>query len=152
MHKSNLIDVDGTLYGTTFAGGSGAPCGGSQTGCGTVFSVNPSTGSESVLYAFRNGGGDGANPIAGLIDIKSMLYGTTERGGAHRSGCNGLGCGTVFAVDVKTGAEKVLHSFKNKDGDGKLPFAALIDVRKVLYGTTVGGGTQSEGTVFKIEP
>jgi len=149
---SNLIDVNGSLYGTTSAGGSGAACGGSASGCGTVFSVNPSTGSESVLYAFRNSGGDGANPIAGLIDIKGKLYGTTEHGGADRSGCNGIGCGTVFAIDVKTGAEKVLHSFKNKDGDGTLPFASLTDVRKELYGTTVGGGAQGRGTVFKIEP
>jgi len=150
--QSNLIDVNGLLYGTTFAGGSGSPCDRSQSGCGTVFSVNPSTGSESVLYAFGNGGRDGANPIAGLIDLKGKLYGTTEAGGADRSGCNGVGCGTVFVVDVKTGAENVLHSFKNKNGDGTLPFAALIDVRKSLYGTTVGGGAQGEGTVFKIEP
>jgi uncharacterized repeat protein (TIGR03803 family) len=141
---SSLIDVDGALYGTTSAGGS-------QCGCGTVFSVNPTRGSESVLYAFGTGGGDGAGPLAGLIDIRGKLYGTTERGGAGGvPGCGGKGCGTVFAVDIKTGAEKVLRSFD--DEDGTLPFAALIAVRKGLYGTTVGGGAQGRGTVFKIEP
>jgi len=149
--QSNLIDINGTLYGTTFAGGSDDPCGGSASGCGTVFSVNPSTGSESVLYAFGNGGRDGANPIAGLIALKGKLYGTTEGGGAGGvPGCDGKGCGTVFAVDIKTGAEKVLQSFD--DEDGTYPFAALIDVDKGLYGTTGAGGTQGEGTVFKIEP
>jgi uncharacterized repeat protein (TIGR03803 family) len=146
--ESDLIDVGGTLYGTTFAGG-GTGC--SREGCGTVFSVNPSTGSESVLYAFKNSGGDGTNPIAGPIDVNGKLYGTTEVGGADRSGCNGKGCGTVFAIDLKTVTEKVLYSFKNEDGDGILPVAALIKLDGALYSTTAGGGAQNEGTVFKVK-
>jgi uncharacterized repeat protein (TIGR03803 family) len=150
--ESNMIDVNGTLYGTTLGGGNGASCGGSLSGCGTVFSINPSTGSESVFYAFKNNGADGNNPVAGLIDVNGMLYGTTIVGGADRLGCNGKGCGTVFAIDLKSGAEKVLYSFKNKDGDGIKPYGSLIDLRKAIYGTTAGGGAQGVGTVFKIKP
>jgi uncharacterized repeat protein (TIGR03803 family) len=150
--ESDLINVNGTLYGTTFGGGTVTPCGGSQSGCGTVFSINPSTGSESVFYAFKNNGADGNSPVAGLIDVNGTLYGTTIAGGADRSGCNSKGCGTLFAINLKTGAEKVLYSFKNKGGDGTLPYASLLDVHKALYGTTANGGAQSEGTVFKIKP
>src|ERR1700719_222189 len=45
---AGLINVNGTLYGTTIYGG--ASCG--SGGCGTVFSVDPTTGAETVLYSF----------------------------------------------------------------------------------------------------
>lgn len=87
---AGLINVDGTLYGTTALGGTGT------CGCGTVFSITPS-GAEKVRYAFK-GGSDGAAPEASLIDIKDTLYGTTIGGGGlgGDSVCGGNGCGTVF--------------------------------------------------------
>jgi len=89
---ASLLNVNGTLYGTTIdGGGTGCFVG---DGCGTVFAISPS-GQESVLYAFQ-GGSDGANPYAGLIAINGTLYGTTSGGGG--TGCNGSGCGTVFAI------------------------------------------------------
>src|ERR1700722_15539906 len=54
--KAGLINVNGTLYGTTFAGGRMGCVG----GCGTVFKIK-SSGKETVVYRFR-GGPDGANP------------------------------------------------------------------------------------------
>ena len=47
---AGLIEVDGTLYGTTFSGGS--------AGFGTVFSISTS-GAETVVHDFA-GGSDGA--------------------------------------------------------------------------------------------
>ncbi len=84
-----LIDVQGTLYGTTSEGGGA--CGGS--GCGTVFSITK-RGAETVLYPFP-GGTAGQLPVAGLTEVGGALYGTTREGGD--SGCRG-GCGTVFEV------------------------------------------------------
>jgi len=84
---ANLISVNGTLYGTTLAGGAG--CGG---GCGTAFSVDPTTGAENVIYAFQDNGTDGTGPQGGLIDINGALYGTTVFGGTYRY------YGTVFAL------------------------------------------------------
>lgn len=86
-----LIDVNGTFYGTTDYGGSGC---GNASGCGTVFSVTPNR-SENVLYSFH-GGSDGSTPNAGLVNLNGTLYGTTDLGGGK--GCNGAGCGTVFAI------------------------------------------------------
>ncbi|MGD0193164.1 MAG: choice-of-anchor tandem repeat GloVer-containing protein [Rhizomicrobium sp.] len=142
---AGLIDVNGTFYGTTSTGG------GTRCNCGTVFSLDPKTGAEKVIYAFL-GGKDGANPYAGLIDVKGTLYGTTYTGGG--TGCKnvGTGCGTVFSIDPKTGAEKVLYSFCSQQNctDGATPEAGLVDVSGTLYGTTNGGGSSGHGTVFAL--
>jgi uncharacterized repeat protein (TIGR03803 family) len=44
----------------------------------------------------------------------------------------------------------VLHSFGSSGGDGAVPFASLINVKGTLYGTTNGGGTDDDGTVFSL--
>jgi uncharacterized repeat protein (TIGR03803 family) len=85
--QASLIDVGGTLYGTTNNGGT-TTC---SSGCGTVFSVAPSTGAKTVLYEFKGYPCDGAYPFAGLLNLAGTLYGTTNNGGAH-------GYGTVFTV------------------------------------------------------
>jgi uncharacterized repeat protein (TIGR03803 family) len=138
--KAALIDVNGMLYGTTFAGGSTACAG----GCGVVFSIAPS-GKETTLYRFE-GGNDGANPSASLLAVKGVLYGTTEYGGG------GGEYGTVFTVSTN-GSESVLYRFQGYfyGQDGANPVASLIDVRGKLYGTTVTGGFyEYGGTVFKL--
>jgi uncharacterized repeat protein (TIGR03803 family) len=73
---ASLIDVNGTLYGTTIAGGANN-CG--IYNCGTVFSLNLTTGTETVLYSFCSlqNCTDGLLPQASLIDIGGKLFGTT---------------------------------------------------------------------------
>ncbi len=157
-----IIGSDGTLYGTTYAGGVSGCSGG--YGCGTVFNIRPSptvckttlcSWVETVLYSF-NGGSDGANPLLGdlIFDATGNLYGTTENGGGV--GCSGNGCGTAFELSpVGRGwTEKVLYSFTGTGSDGANPFAGLTfdrgDVH--LYGTTKFGGIASNGTVFQLSP
>ncbi|MFY9631889.1 MAG: choice-of-anchor tandem repeat GloVer-containing protein [Candidatus Cybelea sp.] len=131
---SGLLSVNGTLYGTTVAGG--------KFGDGTVYAIN-NTGSEKVLYNFR-GGSDGANPAAALINVNGTLYGTTQEGGVAGR-CKGYtgaaGCGTVYSITT-AGLEKVLHRFGG-GSDGVSPFASLISVKGTLYGTTYQGGSSS---------
>lgn len=130
-----LINVRGTLYGTTLNGGSG--------NAGTVFKVNPQTGATTVLHAFTGRNGDGANPQSGLINVGGSLYGTTSGGG--------LGFGTVFKANPETGATSVVHSFKGRaNGDGANPTARLINFAGTLYGTTSSGGSANLGTVFAL--
>ncbi|MGP8099392.1 MAG: choice-of-anchor tandem repeat GloVer-containing protein [Candidatus Cybelea sp.] len=133
-----LINVGGTLYGTTAAGGTG--------GNGTVFAMTPS-GKETVLYNFKGGAKDGANPEAPLFDVGGVLYGTTWDGGSSQN-C-GNGCGTVFAI-TPSGKETVVYSFKAGTPDGAYPDAPVVDIRGTLYGTTFFGGTKSAGTIFAI--
>ena len=80
---------------------------------------------ENVLYSFS--GKDGCLPYAGLIDVNGILYGTTSKGG--KAYCTD-GAGTVFALDPKTGTQRVLHSFRGK-GDGKYPYSNLIDLNDI---------------------
>ncbi len=133
-------DKAGNLYGTTASGGA--------FGYGTVFKVDTS-GHETVLHSFS--GVDGAVPLAGLaVDKAGNLYGTTAYGGASFIINTNAGDGTVFKVDT-SGNEAVLHSFTNTP-DGAQPVASLvIDKRGNLYGTTVGGGADSFGTVFEVD-
>jgi uncharacterized repeat protein (TIGR03803 family) len=129
---AGLIDVKGTLYGTTQTGG--------KHNEGTVFAITTS-GSESVICEFD--GKNGNNPRAGLTSVDGALYGTTYDGGSADTG-------TIFTVTA-SGAEKVLHSLTGGK-DGALPLGTLLDVNKVLYGTTSVGGTSDRGTVFEISP
>ncbi|HEX4080589.1 MAG TPA: choice-of-anchor tandem repeat GloVer-containing protein [Rhizomicrobium sp.] len=132
---AGLIDVNGTFYGTTDYGGT--------DGVGSVFSLDPKTSAETVVYSFQNQP-DGGYPQAGLTSVNGTLYGTTFEGGTD-------GVGTVFSVDPTTGTETVVHSFQNEP-DGSYPYAGLIDVNGTLYGTTYDGGASGDGTVFSITP
>ncbi len=147
--RAGLIEVRGTLYGTTFLGGSHicyASSGKYYFSCGTVFSMTKN-GTEKVLHSFE--GTDGANPSAGLIHVKGALYGTTGSGGGNICySDSGFSCGTVFSVTTG-GTEEVLHSFRARP-DGAYPAAGLIYVGGKLYGTTFGGGRHGDGAVFTI--
>jgi uncharacterized repeat protein (TIGR03803 family) len=137
--RANLIDVNGTLYSTTWRGGTHQ--------VGAVFEITPS-GGENLLYSFRGqSAADGDAPTAGLVSVGGTFYGTTELGG--KAACySGEGCGTVYSV-ATNGTEKVLHRFGGGPADGADPYAGLIHVDGTLYGTS-GGGAHGEGTVFAI--
>jgi uncharacterized repeat protein (TIGR03803 family) len=134
------LDAQGNLYGTTGLGGA--------FGHGAVFKVTPE-GNQSVLYSFT-GGVDGDYPQGGLVlDARGNLYGTTTSGGLPRS-CRMAGCGVVFAV-TPDGTERVLHSFRGPNSDGKYPNGGMaIDAQGNLYGTTYRGGVNNYGTIFEI--
>jgi uncharacterized repeat protein (TIGR03803 family) len=145
-----IEDASGNLYGTTYGGGAASNIG------GTVFKLAPSGSGyvHSVLYSFcsQTNCADGMEPMAGLIeDASGNLYGTTYVGG---TGTNG---GTVFklAPNGSGYAHSVLYSFCSQTNcaDGQNPWAGLIaDASGNLYGTTYGGGANSNGTVFKLTP
>ena len=149
---AGLIEINGILYGTTAYGGSGgglSACQENDYGCGVVFSLDPSTRTEKVLYSFcsQQGCTDGERPVAGLTAVNGMLYGTTSFGG-------GRGRGTVFALDPNTGAMTVLYSFgcvRRKCKDGATPGGPLLDANGKLYGTA-DGGADGFGMVFTLDP
>lgn len=134
-YTAGVIDVNGTLYGTTWYGGT--------YGGGTVFTISPS-GVESVLYSFGSASHDGAGPLAPLVNLNGTLYGTTYGGGVNNS------AGAVFSVTL-SGTERVLHSF-GSGSDGAVPESGLLANNGALYGTTRFGGAYGLGTVYKITP
>src|SRR5581483_7740537 len=138
-----LLDSAGNLYGTTAMGGA-------QTcktlpDCGVVFKLD-SSGNYSIPLSFNGKGG--ADPITPLVeDNRGNLYGVTQRGGG--GGCAlGAGCGVLFRLGAN-GKEIVLHTFGLDPSDGIYPNALLLRGR-VLYGTTLQGGTSGGGTVFQF--
>ncbi|MGC9993631.1 MAG: choice-of-anchor tandem repeat GloVer-containing protein [Candidatus Cybelea sp.] len=148
---ASLLDVKGTLYGTTRNGGANCSSG----DCGTVFKITKS-GKETVLHSF-GGSGDGATPVAALINVKGKLYGTSLKGGVTSShSCTytrfDSSCGTVFSITT-SGVENVLYRFAGIP-NAQNPAAALTNVNGKLYGTTEFGGTSCGpphcGTVFSI--
>lgn len=152
--NGGLIAIDGALYGTTSAGGTGCPRS-TYAGCGTVFAVTLS-GRERVIYRFK-GGTDGIGPSGGLLGLGGHLYGVTSSGGTSgtcAASSGNTGCGTVFTIDT-TGNERVIYRFRG-GSDGAQPNAPLLPVGEKLYGTTyLGGGVGNScnsdcGTLFAV--
>src|ERR1019366_5319534 len=135
--------TNGGLYGTTSGGGTDS--------AGTIFKITPG-GTLTTLYSFcpQTNCTDGAAPFAGLVQAANGdLYGTTSGGGT----ANG-GAGTVFKI-TPSGTLTTLYSFCSQSGcmGGFFPRAGLVQAANGdLYGTTWFGGTNSQGTVFKITP
>jgi uncharacterized repeat protein (TIGR03803 family) len=74
-------DMNGTLYGVTYQGGGTVnPFGLTYVGAGAIFSLNPATGTESILYKFA--GPDGAYPLTKPVVFNTsagaQLMGTTN--------------------------------------------------------------------------
>jgi uncharacterized repeat protein (TIGR03803 family) len=129
-----MTPIDNFLYGTTFNGGSG--------GVGTVFSFDPATGKETVVYSFQKNGTDGMEPVTDLIQWKGVLYGSTSKGGTYDYG-------TVFAFNPKTGAETVLYSNGYGIND---PYEnnRLLQMNGTLYGTVPETGDYDDGAIFSL--
>lgn len=147
---AGLTYVNGAFYGTTEAGGSDfkhCPVSRSYgTGCGAVFKLTKS-GTETLLHSFNPAAGDGEYPKGTLLWNNSMLYGTAYEGGYKLHGA-------VFAITT-SGKESLLFSFGSQSG-GYSPAAGLINVKHMLYGTTLSGGSGCSptysgcGTVFSL--
>jgi len=159
-----LVQLNGTFYGATTAGGTGKNCStyyssiAYGTGsCGTIFSLSPS-GQERVIYSFKGayskGATDGAWPNGGLVAVNGNLYGTTVMGGVPNCGGGG-GCGTVFEISP-SGSEKIIYRFQGGN-DGSNPQSGLAYANGQFYGTTYNGGSNPKcqagcGTVFTVSP
>ncbi|HXM45605.1 MAG TPA: choice-of-anchor tandem repeat GloVer-containing protein [Bryobacteraceae bacterium] len=130
---------NGDFYGTTQAGGA--------NGWGTVFKITPN-GTLTTLYSFcsQSGCRDGEYPYGGLVRaVSGNFYGTTANGGANDAG-------TIFKI-TPSGTLTTLHNFCSQSGcaDGSDPQSALIQATDGnFYGTTLYGGNDASGTLFRI--
>jgi uncharacterized repeat protein (TIGR03803 family) len=134
------VDSSGNLYGTTIYGGF--------YNDGTVFELSPTNGgwTETIVHAFD--GTEGAEPVGQLIfDTSGNLYGTAYWGGL------GGEDGSVFELSPSNGGWtfSVLHLFDFSAGEGVDPLAGVtLGTDGNLYGTTLGGGTGDNGTIFRL--
>jgi uncharacterized repeat protein (TIGR03803 family) len=126
---------DNMLYGTTVTGNNG-------TDHDTIFKLNTDGSGFTVLKDFDSAT-TGANCWGGVISgSDGALYGTTYYGGTGDAG-------TVFKMNEDGTGFAVLKNF-NATTTGGGSYARLLEVDKVLYGTTYVGGNDNAGTVFKL--
>lgn len=114
--------------------------------------VFPNAQSQTLttVYSFK-GVPDGQWPTSAVvIDAAGNLYGTTYNGG-NSSACqpSPYGCGTIYKIDP-AGNETILHDFSKTDG--RDVFSGIImDAAENFCGTTDGGGTFDDGTLYKFD-
>jgi uncharacterized repeat protein (TIGR03803 family) len=121
--------IDGShLYGVSGAGGS--------LGNGTVFDVlKGGKHTESTVAAITQ-----TFPLGGLTDVAGTAYSVSLYGGAN-------GLGSIFSVNLATGAFADVHDFNGTDG--KFPAGGVLYSDGTLYGTT--SGNNSTGTLFAFD-
>lgn len=129
-----VIGPNGSLYGTTFVGGSSSH--------GTLFRFS-AAGKFTILHNFNTG-------EEGLITLMlagdGSLYGTTSRG--YNGG------GKIFRFSPR-GDFTTIYGFCSLTGcaDGSSPQEPLVQGSDGnLYGTASSGGATGNGTIFKITP
>lgn len=104
---------------------------------------------ETVLHDFRRAFGD--LPFSGVVfDKAGNLYGTTDDGGQYTTG-------VVYKLSPATGGGwtyTVIHEFNdNVTTDGYESYSTpIFDSAGNLYGTTLFGGANGDGTVFELQP
>ncbi len=132
----SIQGMDGNLYGTASNGGSGP-----QGGYGTVFKVTP-TGTITPLHLFQ--GTDGRFPTGLLLANDGNMYGITAGGGKYHD------CGTIFRL--ADGALDTLFDFHGRSGPCFVYGNLALGIDGNAYGTSLTGGANNYGTVFKAIP
>lgn len=125
---------NGDFYGVTTNGGT--------AGLGSLFRMSSDGSDFVVLHSFE--GTDGRSPYGRLIQGQDgALYGTTSQGGDQD-------VGVVFRMTADGSSFSVLHAFDYVT-DGGYAYAGVVqDSAGFLYGTTVGGGSAEQGTVYRL--
>jgi uncharacterized repeat protein (TIGR03803 family) len=153
-------DRDGTLYGTTYYGGSPDQTDQGLSGYGIVYKLDRS-GKYTILHNFT-GKADGGSPLGPPLPIGKDLYGTASGGGKLDDDPNGGSApffgksGVIYKLD-QSSKETVLYTFQGL-ADGAIPESQLTqDNEGNLYGTTGSGGNFNAyycpygcGVVYKL--
>ena len=146
-----LFDATGNAFGTTATGG---PRGLYPDGTAyEIFAATARLHTVTQFLATVNGAGAaGSQPKANLIfGADGNLYGTTSGGSSGGQGCT-YRCGTVFRLDHSLNWHlTTLVTFKGSDGADPQS-RLLFDSAGNLYGTTIFGGANDMGTVFRLSP
>lgn len=143
-----LQATEGALYGGTYDAAYSllqVPYGVVGWAAGTVYKLNQDGSGFVTLHRFNTNGAEGIAPYRELIQgTDGLLYGATFGGGSNNAG-------TVFRIGTDGSAFSVLHSFQTNGVDGQNPSSALLQAGDgLLYGSTVYGGSNNAGTVFKL--
>jgi uncharacterized repeat protein (TIGR03803 family) len=168
-----LAGGDGTLYGCTWAGGTGSALPTDQ-GEGIVFKLNIDGTGYNVLHTFDREVDGVALPVSLTEGPNGSLVGTDEYGELFSLNKDGSGffvlresatrnnaqpvafgstrnggtneAGTLFRLNGDTDSYFVIHTFA-----GDQPTGVFQARDGFLYGMTALGGSNHLGTVFKLD-
>ena len=106
---------------------------------------------DTVIYTFALANNvcsnlDGAAPKGSLTFANGFLFGSTS----STSG-KGNGLGIIFHIDPAGSNYSIDHQFTGAPGDGRDPESNAMTLGgTALYGTTLNGGLNDNGTIFSI--
>jgi uncharacterized repeat protein (TIGR03803 family) len=129
--RGTLVEgTDGNLYGTTYGGGA-------SRNNGMIFKITPG-GTFTTLHS-------GGTFQAGLtLGTDGNFYGTSIAGGTNSEGY-------VFKI-TPSGTLTALYSFGPPPNGGRLAEKLVQASDGNFYGTTLLGGTNGGGILFRITP
>lgn len=113
---------------------------------GALFRLSIYGGDFTLLHSFNSAAGDGFMAQGGLTLSGTRLFGVTSFGGTNFNG-------TLFAYDTAAPVDRryhILHHFMHGTNDGVEPTQGVTVSGTNVYGTTFGGGSQSNGIVYRI--
>jgi len=131
---SDAILINGQLFGATAQGGAANK--------GIVYTLGTNGGGFASIHDFAGSPTDGEQPND-LLQVGNMIYGTTFVGGTN-------GGGTVFKLNTNGSGYVILRSFTNSP-DPQFILSGLAISGPTLYGTSLNGGANGKGSVFKID-
>jgi uncharacterized repeat protein (TIGR03803 family) len=145
-----VVGPDGSLYGTTSAGGI-APTSNCPNGCGVVFKLSPPSQpevgwTETVIYTFHDHP-DGAFPYSLVFGRDGVLYGLACCHGSQDAP-------NIFALRPPASGggswhKAVLHNFNPSDYG---PSYLTLGANGVLVGAIFGEIDLDAGLVFQLTP
>ncbi len=112
---------------------------------GTIYTVNTDGSGFRILHSFGGANDHGAAGIVGSLDLQgSVLYGTTYGGGQ-------LNNGSIFSINSDGSNYQTLYYFPSGGNLGYGPYGDLVVNGSTMYGTTSGGGTAFDGTIYTMQ-
>lgn len=136
--RNVFIGSDGLLYGTS----QNAAFADNLDG---LFRMDITGGGFGFVSTWVNADNQTIRLNAIFESADGHFYGTSRAGGVAQ-------VGQAFRLRPNGTQYQSLHDFSAVGGDGNLPATLLRDTDGTLCGSTVAGGTENSGTIFKLEP
>ena len=129
--------ANGMYYGVSSEGGI--------YNVGTLFSFNPVTLKDSVLFNFNDTIGEYPYGTLTYCPSNGLLYGTAEEGGSS-------GSGAIYNFNPVTGKVALVTNLTSPTGTYPIGGLTYCPSNGLLYGNTEEGGTSSYGVIFSLDP
>ena len=135
--RNVFLGADGLLYGTCQNAGY-------ARNVDAIFRMDTAGGDFNLVYSWVTADNQTIqlNPV--LASADGNFYGTSVTGGASNAG-------QAFKVRPNGTQYLNVHEFSLVGGDGSAPWTVLQDADGTLYGSTLSGGLNNSGTIYKLE-